>query len=135
MNLPLLPLVTALGLAAPALAMAQPLECPEPAPVFAEIHKDPIDLTQLAQTVGTAELDGDTLYNVAQKIRGEFPKAQDADVADIMITAYCTYLNTDAPASHRDEANVTAFEQQTYNAVFGNTPPEDYKRQGWLYND
>ena len=135
MKLPLLPLMTALCMSAPALAMAAPLQCPEPAPVFGEADAKPLDLKQLAQTVGTAELDDKSLYTVAQDIRADYPKAKDADVADIMITAYCNYLNTDTPPDHRSRATVNSFEKQTYNAVFGGTPPESYPRQGWLYND
>ena len=129
------PLVLALGLTAPVFAMAAPLACPEPAPVFAQAGPGAVDLAQLAQTVGTAALDGEALHTVAQQIQADYPDAKDADVADIMITAFCTYLNTDAPADHRDQATVSAFEQEVYGAVFGGTPPESYPRQGWLYND
>ncbi|WP_023851583.1 hypothetical protein [Ponticoccus alexandrii] len=56
-------------------------------------------------------------------------------MADIMITAYCTFLNADTPPDHRAEATVNAFEQETYDAVFGGTPPESYPRQGKLYGN
>ena len=135
MKHPLLSVVTVLCLSAPALAQTQPLECPQPAPVFAEAGSNALDLSQLAQTVGTAQLDDQSLYSVAQQIRGDYPDATDADVADIMITAFCTYLNTDAPADHRSEANVRGFEQATYNAVFGGPPPHDYPLHGWLYGN
>ena len=59
----------------------------------------------------------------------------DAEVADIMITAFCSYLNTDAPADHRSASNVQAFEEHAYDAVFGGAPPESYSRQGWLYGN
>ena len=128
-------LTSVLCLASTAVFAAEELECQEPAPVFAEADASTFDLPQLAQTVGTAELDGSSLYQVAEQIRSDFPDATDADVADIMITAFCTYLNDDAPADHRTQANITAFESETYNAVYEGTPPEDYKRHGWLYND
>ena len=135
MKQPLLCLVSALCLSSPAFAAADALDCPEPAPVFAEADANTFDLSKLAQTVGTAELDGQSLGKVAEQIRSDYPEATDADVADIMITAFCTYLNTDAPADHRSEANVNAFEQEAYNAVFDGTPPESYERQGWLYGN
>lgn len=52
-----------------------------------------------------------------------------------MITAYCTYLNQDASVSHRSEETVKAFETQVYDAVFGGAPPQDYKKQGWLWGN
>ncbi|MFZ5963046.1 hypothetical protein ACOXXX_08865 [Thalassococcus sp. BH17M4-6] len=135
MKHPLFCLVTVAALSAPALVAAQPLDCPQPAPVFAEADANTFDLAKLAQTVGTTDLGGDSLHAVAEQIRADYPDASDADVADIMITAFCTYLNTDAPADHRSEANVNAFEQQAYIAVFGGPPPESYPRQGWLYGN
>lgn len=131
----LLPLLTALCLSSPALAATQPLECPEPAPVFSAADSNALDLSQLAQKVGTADLDGTSLRTVADQIRVDYPDAKDGDVADIMITAFCTYLNADAPPDHRSEANVRAFEKQVYDAVFGGPPAETYKRQGWLYGN
>ncbi|MFD1342596.1 hypothetical protein [Litorisediminicola beolgyonensis] len=135
MNSPLLALVSAACLAAPALVSAQPLDCPAPAPVFSEADATPLDLSTLAQTVGSTELDGASLHAVADQVRSDYPDASDADIADILITAFCTYLKTDAPESHRSEANVTAFEQEAYDAVFGGAPPQDYPRQGWLYGN
>ena len=135
MKHPLIVLASTVCLLSPAIVSAQALECLDPAPVFAEADATTFDLAQLAQTVGTAELDGNSLRTIAQQIRGEFPAASNADVADIMITAFCTYLNDDAPADHRDQENVAAFEQQTYDAVFGSPPPPTYKRHGWLYGN
>ncbi|EBA09694.1 hypothetical protein [Sagittula stellata] len=131
----LLPLLTVLCLSSPALVAAQSLECPEPAPVFTEAGAHDFDLQQLAQRVGTADLDGQSLGTIAKEIRSEYPDAKDADVADIMITAFCNYLNTNAPSDHRSEANVAAFENQVYDAVFGGAPAKTYKRQGWLYGN
>lgn len=135
MKHPLLPLLTALCLSAPMLASAQPLDCPAPAPVFTAADAEPFDLSQLAQTVGQAELDGTSLRKVAEGIRADYPEAKDADVADIMITAFCTYLNTDAPKDHRSESNVRAFESEVYDAVFGGAPDQSYEKQGWLYGN
>lgn len=135
MKHPLLPLLTALCLSAPAFASAQPLDCPEPAPVFTAADAQSFDLSQLAVTVGTADLDGKSLRRVAGNIRSDYPEAADADVADVMITAFCTYLNTDAPADHRSESNVRAFETQVYDAVFGGAPDPSYEKQGWLYGN
>lgn len=135
MKHPLFPLLTVLCLASPALAFADPLDCPAPAPVFASAAANPLDLPQLAQMVGTADLDGTSLRTVAETLRNDYPDASDADVADIMITAFCTYLNADAPPDHRSEANVSAFETQVYRAVFGGPAPESYTKQGWLYGN
>lgn len=134
MKFPLIALAT-LCLASPALADEQPLACAQPAPVFTDAESSPLDLSHLAQTVGTAELDGQSLDAVAGQIREDYPDATDAEVADIMITAFCSYLNTDAPADHRSASNVQAFEEQAYDAVFGGAPPESYSRQGWLYGN
>ena len=76
-----------------------------------------------------------SLRSIAAQIRADYPDASDADVADIMITAFCTHLNAGTPPNDHSEANVTAFEKETYNAVFGGPPPESYPRQGWLYGN
>lgn len=135
MKNPLLPLVTVLYLSAPALAGAQALQCPEPAPVFAQVGANTLDLGQLAQTVGNAQPNSQALYTVAEQIHADYPDATNPEVADIMITAFCTYLNTDAPADRRSDASVRAFEQETYAAVFGGPPPRDYPMHGWLYSN
>lgn len=135
MKRPLVALVSTLCLVMPAVVSAQALECVDPAPVFKEAGATTFDLQALAQTVGTAELDGGSLPAVAEQVRRDYPHATDADVADILITAFCTYLNDDAPADHRSEANVAAFEQEVYTAVYGGTPPDTYERHGWLYGN
>ena len=124
--------MTALCLASPAFAATQALDCPEPAPVFVRADAKTFDLSKLAQTVGTAKLDDTSLYKAAEHICSDFPGARNADVAEIMITANCTYLNTDVPADHRSESDVSAFEQLVYDAVFGGAPPKSYPRQQWL---
>lgn len=125
----------ALCLSSASLAAAQDLDCPEPAAVFTAADAGAFDLPKLARDVGSAELDGDALGKIVGKIRSDYPEATDAEVADIMITAFCTYLNTDTPADHRSEEHVSAFEQQAYDAVFNGPAPESYPRQGWLYGN
>lgn len=128
-------LLTSIVFTVPVIGLAQTLDCPEPAAVFGEAGANTAYLSELASTVGTAELDGTSLRAIVQQIRAEFPAAQDADIADLMITSFCAYLNDDVPVSHRSEANVAAFEQQTYDAVFGAAPPPRYEPQSWLLGD
>ncbi|NIZ11986.1 hypothetical protein [Phaeobacter sp. HF9A] len=125
MKHPLFTLVTVLCLSSPALVSAEPLDCPNPSAVFTEAGGGTFDLAALAQKVGTAELDGDNLSTIAQELAKAHPDATKADIADIMITAFCNYLNTDAPANHRSEAFVTNFENQVSIAVYGADKPAD----------
>ncbi|MCR9236705.1 MAG: hypothetical protein NXI17_08540 [Alphaproteobacteria bacterium] len=122
------------ALISPVAAAAQSLTCPDVASVFARDNatSSPQSINDLSELVGKAEMDGTSLRSVATKLRADFPKASDAEIADIMITVYCNYLRNDAPASHRTEANMTAFEKQAYDATFGEAPPKERKR-GWLF--
>ena len=124
----------ALFLAAPA-AFAQPLDCPEPAPVFSAAGAAPIDLDALSSEMAAADLGADDLDAVIKRIRTDYPSASDAEVADIAITAFCRHVQTHFPADRRSEAPVAAFEAKVYDAVFGGAPPETYARQGWLYGN
>ncbi|ETA50776.1 hypothetical protein [Ponticoccus alexandrii] len=135
MKLTLAALASTLCLALPAMASAEAFGCKDPAPVFAAAGASTFDLPKLAQTVGNAELDGRSLRPVAQQVRTDFPEASEADVADIMITAFCTYLNDDAPASHRSQSNIRNFEREVYGAVFGGAAPESYQCHDWLCGD
>lgn len=134
MKYPLLSIVTVICLSSPALVTAQPLNCGQPASIFMTAGVSPLDLTQLAQSVGTAPLDGQSLRQVTQNLRADYPAATDAEISDVMITAFCTYLNTDAAPDLRNPANIRAFEKDTYDAVFGGPPPDSYQPQGWLYD-
>ncbi|MGJ8532210.1 MAG: hypothetical protein ACSHYC_08495 [Alphaproteobacteria bacterium] len=127
-------LFSPVALISPVAAAAQSLTCPDVASVFARDNatSSPHSINDLSELVGKAEIDGTSLRSVATKLRADFPKASDAEIADIMITVYCNYLRDDAPASHRTEANMTAFEKQAYDATFGEAPPKERKR-GWLF--
>jgi len=117
------------------MAYSADLDCPEASMVMSETHASARYLTELSIKLGEIELNDKSLRLVADDIRAEFPSVQDAEVADIIIAAYCEYLNTDIPDDQKSDAAVSAFEQATYNAVFGAAPPSDYKRQGWLYGN
>lgn len=121
----------------PFSAFAAPLDCPETAVVFAETNgsTDPISLTDLSQQVGRAQGDSTALYEIAEELRSTYPKASDAEVSDLLITGYCHFLNTETPESTRSEAEVMAFENAAYQAAFGNAPPADHERKGWLYGN
>ena len=82
---------TALCLSSASLAAAQDLDCPEPAAVFTAADAGAFDLPKLARDVGSAELDGDALGKIVGQIRSDYPEATDAEVADIMITAFCRW--------------------------------------------
>lgn len=127
-------LFSPVALISPVAAAAQSLTCPDVASVFARDNatSSPHSINELSELVGKAEIDGKGLRTVATKLRADFPKASDAEIADIMITVYCNYLRDDAPASHQTEANMTAFEKQAYDATFGEAPPQKRKR-GWLF--
>lgn len=118
----------------PALAPAEPLDCPDAPAVFSRGGGGAAGLDSLSRRVGSAELRGSDLRDIASGMRKDYPDAGDAEIADLMITAYCHYLD-EAPADHRDEGAVRDFEQQVYAAVFGGPPPETYPRQGWLYGN
>lgn len=127
-------IAVSVALCSPAAAAAQSLTCPDVASVFARDNatSSPHSINELSELVGTAEIDGTSLRSVATKLRADYPKASDAEIADIMITVYCNYLRNDAPASRRTEANMTAFEKQAYDATFGEAAPKKRKR-GWLF--
>lgn len=125
-------LLAAFALGAPSLGFAAPLDCPDAPAVFGEADAGTTMLRDLARTIGSAGQDGQSPASIADDLRAKYPRAGDADIADIMITAYCTWLDTDAPEDQRSESNVSKFEQQVYDAVFEGPPPPEYKTQDWI---
>ncbi len=121
-------------LLSPAAEASQSLTCPDVASVFASDNatSSPHSISELSELVGKAETDGKSLRTVATKLRADFPKASDAEIADIMITVYCQYLRDEAPVTQRTEATMTAFEKQVYDATFGEAPPKK-RAHGWLF--
>lgn len=128
--------VTLLTLA-PALTAAQPATCPDAAAVFAnaEAGPDAITLDQLAALVGKAETDAADLRPIANTIQHDFPTANSAEIADLMVVSYCKYLQDDAPENRWSEQNVTAFQEQVYSAVFNGPAPADYEQHSWLFGN
>ncbi|MEB8386675.1 hypothetical protein OO012_05495 [Rhodobacteraceae bacterium KMM 6894] len=129
-------LTVATTLVLPTLVSAQSLTCPDAAEVFAVDGgaRITISVPQLARIVAGGPLDDRQLREVAQSLRMEYPKASDAEIADLMITGYCAYLRDDAPDSLRTEDNLERFETRTYEAVFGTPTPTDKTDRGWLFN-
>ena len=127
-------LAVLVAFATPATALAQPLDCPDASLVFSKDNgaAKAVSLDQLAEQIGGVEMNGGALNPVVDHIRRDFPAAGDAEIADLMITAYCSYLSKDGRESHRTEANVKAFEKQIYQVVFSGPTPPDYKKKGWL---
>ncbi|WP_023851584.1 hypothetical protein [Ponticoccus alexandrii] len=76
MKCPFLSLVKVLCLSSPALASAQSLDCPAPAPIVVEANATTFNLPELAQTVGTFEIDGESLRKIAGQLRADFPVRQ-----------------------------------------------------------
>ncbi len=125
----------AAALAMATAATAAPLTCPVPAAVFAKTNgaSRPVSIAGLADQVGTSALDDKGVRAMETKIASDYPDAKKAEIADLLITAFCTYLKKDTPGTRQREASVLAYEKLVYSVVFGGAPPSDYKRQGWLY--
>ena len=122
-------------LLSPAALAAQSLSCPDVGSVFARDNatESPLSIDQLSKMIGNAEVQGRDLHSAANSLRVDYPEASNAEIADIMVTVYCNYLLNDAPESHRTEANMVAFEQEAYAAVYGpDTPPTQAAKVGFL---
>lgn len=137
--MPPLPQCVALAalIATPALAAAESLDCPDPAEVFAGDGASGTSarLGELSRLVGSEEMNGDSLHGAIEELRTDYPKATDAEVSDLMITAYCNFLNEDGSENQRTEANVRTFEQQVYSAVYTEGSRPEPKEHGWLYGN
>lgn len=122
-------------LLSPAALAAQSLSCPDIGSVFARDNatESPLSIDQLSIMIGNAEVQGRDLHSAADSLRVDFPKASSAEIADLMVTVYCNYLLKDAPESHRTEANMAAFEQEVYAAVYGPDTPPNPSGKGWLF--
>jgi len=128
-------LTASIFLISPAALAAQSLSCPDVKTVFARDNatESPLSIDQLSKMIGNAEVQGRDLHAAANSLRIDYPKASDAEIADIMVTVYCNYLLNDAPDSHRTEANMIAFEKEAYAAVYGPDTPPDPSGKGWLF--
>lgn len=118
-------------------ASAQALECPQVIPVFAEDGGTtaPVSLNGLATRVGAAEAHHENLAPIAKNLRQDYPNASSAEISDLMITAYCSFLNNENPRNERSKEELMAFEDSVYQAAFGNQSQPTYERKGWLYGN
>jgi hypothetical protein len=119
------------------VASAKPLECPVVSQVFAPIDatRGDISLEKFGKKISETQSDNAELQAIANSIRADFPDASNAEIANLLITAYCNYLETDAPESQHNQAALMAFEQQAYDAIFKapkSTPETDHS---WLYGN
>lgn len=131
-----IPLLTSALLLVPGVSSAQSLTCPVVAEVFASDGAAGIvvSVPQLADIVAGGTLSDQDLREVAATLRVDYPKAGDAEIADLMIAGYCAYLRDVAPSAQKTQANMEKFENRIYNAVFGSpTPPRNVDR-GWLFD-
>ncbi len=133
-------LLASFVLGAPSLGLAAPLDCPDAPAVFSEAGAGADALQVIADKIGTAGHDDEeiekNLSSIAYELRKEYPKARDAEVADMLIAAYCSWLAKAIPGGdEQSEQEVLAFEQRVYQVVFQGPPPPEYERQGWLYGN
>lgn len=116
-------------------AQAQPLECPLVPEVLAQAKGAAANIsvdklgTRIADTVSSAG----NLHPIANRIKSELPNASNAEVADILIAAYCQNLAATQPPPKNGAQMLTDFEQMAYNAVY-NPPTQEAEKGGWLYN-
>ncbi len=127
---------------APSLGLAAPTDCPDAPAVFGEAGAGTATLQTLADKIGTAGHDEEgvdkALSSLTDGLREQYPDASDAEVADMLIAAYCSWLTQAIPGGDEDQQNeqqVQNFEQKVYQIVFEGPPPPEYKRQGWLYGN
>jgi len=135
------PILLALGLgllaATTGTAQAAALECPVVSQVFAQTDKTrgDVSLEKIGRKIGETLSEKREIHPLANTVRTDFPDASDAELADLMIAAYCTYLKTDAPEAQHNQAALTDFEQQAYDAVFNPPAPDKVEDHGWLYGN
>lgn len=115
--------------------VSAPLDCPVVPEVLARAGT--AARTVSIENLGTRLSDtierGGDLHLIANRLKMEMPRAQEAEIADVMIAAYCQHLSA-TPPNGRDPAQVLArFEQDVYGAVF-EAPTQEHERGGWLYN-
>lgn len=116
-------------------AQAEPFQCPLMPEVLAQAKGAAANIsvdklgTRIADTVSK----GGDLHLIANRLKSELPDAQNAEVADILIAAYCKNLEAVVPPTKDRAQMLTDFEQMAYNAVF-NPPTQETEKGGWLYN-
>ena len=117
----------------PVLANAQALTCPNPAEVFAVDGAEPLaaSIPQLAGILSGAELRDKDLRSLAGTLGSDYPEASDPEIADLMITAYCSYLSNDGSLHLTTEASMEQFEKQAYTAVLGTLDPAYVIERSW----
>lgn len=76
---------------------------------------------------------GGDIHPIANRLKQDLSGTQDAEVANIMIAAYCQYLQTADLGGQDKPELLTRFEQIAYDAVF--SPPTQEKHEGgWLFD-
>ncbi len=127
------------GLAAEGIA--QPLTCPDPASVFAAADAGgppAIKLSTLADEIGRLTTAATAPENVdlgglVASIRQDYPQASDAEVADLLVTGYCAFLQTATTPDENAATSLKAFETYADAAVFKAPHAAPSKAKGWLY--
>ena len=115
---------------------AESTQCPELAPVYAEIGATArtLDPTKLGDVIATTISAGEGLSNIVADLRSRFPEATDPELANALIATYCLHLRR-LPISREDvNRKLVEFEDSAYDAVYPNAPVEP-KKEGWLYSE
>lgn len=114
---------------------AASLDCPVVPEVLAQAKGAArnISIEQLGTKISETVTKGRDLHLIANRLKMELPHAQDAEIVNIMVTAYCQNLEMTPPADQDPSQALTDFEQTAYDAVFS-APTQEHERGGWLYN-
>lgn len=115
-----------------------PMACPLYPEVLAQAQASQpaghrISTDALANKIGLLIDAGVDLHLIANRLKNELPNAQPAEIADIMIAAYCQYLNAVPRPGQNRMQMFTAFEAKAYDAAI-NPPNQTPLPGGWLYN-
>ncbi len=128
-------LIAAGSLALSATVAAHAEQCPVASDVVAALPKteQSISVTKMGQELGETVRAGASLHPLANRIKQELPGAQDALVVDLMLAAYCQFLETTAQSPSQQTALFQRFESLANDAVF-KAPSDETKPGSWLFD-
>lgn len=116
-------------------AISAPLQCPLVSEVLAQVKvgAKKINVAHLGSKLSEVAAKNGDLHLIANRLKIEFPGAPNAEIADIMVAAYCQTLKSAPPANQDPSQLLTSFEKMANDAVF-KAPNQEYDKGGWLFN-
>jgi hypothetical protein len=116
----------------PTVALSTTPECPDLNAVLAAVLPGGprLDTARLINEAGAVAQDHSKLSELEVAVADHLPEASQEEVIDIVIAAYCRYIQT---SSADVTASLRAFEDAVYQTISNPENVSSPRKTGWLY--